>query len=46
MIMDISYLEQLVGIPHSSGDALQGHVYPGYGRALEQVRLIHAENGQ
>ncbi len=44
--MDISYLKQLISVPHSSGNALKGHVYPRYGSTLEQIGLVYAENGQ
>ena len=44
--MVISYLKELISVPHSGGNALKGHVYPRYGSALEQIGLVHAENGQ
>jgi hypothetical protein len=44
--MGISYLKQLISVPHSSGNALKSHIYPRYGSALEQIGLVHAENGQ
>ena len=44
--MGISYLKQLVSVPHSGGNALKGHVYPGCGSAFDQVSLVCAENGQ
>ena len=46
MVMGISHLKQLISVPHSSGNALKGHVYPRYGTAPEQIGLVHAENGQ
>ena len=46
MITGISYLRQLISVPHSNGNTPKDHVYPRYRSALEQISLVHAENGK